>query len=104
MDRRDKNGTLYFQNVKYTDAGVYMCVAIDTAQGIINATIKVQVYDPPRFTLGPQNATVREGQSVWFHCAAVGNPEPTMDWYFETKPVQGKWWVEIFYEGIVRLM
>ncbi len=68
-----------------------MCVAVDTGQGIINASIRVHVYDPPKFSLWPQNRTLKEGQNLWFHCAAVGNPQPTMDWYFEDRPIQDDW-------------
>lgn len=39
---RDENGTLYFNGVTMEDAGRYTCVATST-QGIINATIQVEV-------------------------------------------------------------
>lgn len=40
---RDKNGTLYFHNTRFEDAGLYTCVAV-SLQGVINETIKVEVF------------------------------------------------------------
>lgn len=40
---RDRHGILSFHPVRFEDAGTYMCVAV-SGQGIINETIKVDVF------------------------------------------------------------
>ena len=39
---RDVDGTLYFNAVQHTHAGLYTCVATSD-QGVINATIRIDV-------------------------------------------------------------
>lgn len=36
-------GVLYFHGVRKSDAGYYTCIAVSERQGIINATISVEV-------------------------------------------------------------
>jgi hypothetical protein len=45
----------------------------------------MQVYVPPTFTLWPSNASVPLDADVWMHCAAEGNPQPHVDWYFNSR-------------------
>ncbi|KAK3919401.1 Inactive tyrosine-protein kinase 7 [Frankliniella fusca] len=74
------NGTLIFQGVKTSDRGRYTCVATN-AQGIINATITIEVHVTPKFTVLPQNPSEAiEGYSVLIDCGAEGDPKPTIQW------------------------
>ncbi|XP_049864534.1 inactive tyrosine-protein kinase 7-like [Schistocerca gregaria] len=77
---QDHNGTLVFTRVTMNDKGRYTCVATNT-QGIINATINIDVIVTPKFTVLPQNPTrAYEGHSVMIHCIAEGDPKPTIKW------------------------
>lgn len=75
------NGTLHFKNVSKTNAGNYTCVASNPSQGKIAATINVQVVMSPRFVVAPVGPLlVRENESIWLHCQAIGDPAPTIQW------------------------
>ncbi|KAH9375066.1 hypothetical protein HPB48_015900 [Haemaphysalis longicornis] len=76
---RDENGTLRFQGVRAQDAGRYTCVATST-QGLINATVRLDVIMMPRFTVQPSLTRAVEGYSAMLHCKATGDPEPTIQW------------------------
>ncbi|XP_021932261.1 inactive tyrosine-protein kinase 7-like isoform X2 [Zootermopsis nevadensis] len=77
---KDINGTLHFSNVTAEDKGRYMCVATNS-QGIINATIDIDVIVTPKFRVYPQNPTeAYEGYPVMIHCIAEGDPKPTVKW------------------------
>ncbi|XP_046400427.1 inactive tyrosine-protein kinase 7-like [Ischnura elegans] len=77
---RDNDGTLVLDKVQRSDAGQYTCVATN-AQGIINATIEVEVIVTPKFTIVPLNPTeAYEGYPVMMNCKAEGDPPPTIQW------------------------
>lgn len=82
-------GALEVDSLRTTDAGRYECraaLAHDTHAQVIE-TIELRVMSEmstsetsPRFVATPQSATVLEGSSVTFDCAAVGNPKPEIIW------------------------
>ncbi|XP_012217658.1 tyrosine-protein kinase-like otk [Linepithema humile] len=77
---QDINGTLHFNGVLEEDKGQYTCIA-SNAQGSINHTISIDVGLAPKFTIQPQNPTEAiEGYPVMLHCAAEGDPTPTIRW------------------------
>ncbi|PBC26832.1 Tyrosine-protein kinase [Apis cerana cerana] len=77
---QDINGTLHFNGVLEEDKGRYTCIA-SNAQGSINHTITIDVVIAPKFTIQPQNPTEAiEGYPVMLHCAAEGDPKPTIQW------------------------
>lgn len=106
---QDINGTLHFNGVLEEDKGRYTCIA-SNAQGSINHTISIDVVSKrllslsfsiplldlpawisidiarfvpvaPKFTIQPQNPTEAiEGYPVMLHCAAEGDPKPTIQW------------------------
>ncbi|GFS45045.1 inactive tyrosine-protein kinase 7 [Nephila pilipes] len=76
---RDDNGTLHFNRVLSTDSGKYMCVATNS-QGIINATIDVDVIVMPKFSVQPSDTVAYEGEPVILHCLAEGDPLPIIQW------------------------
>ncbi|XP_012164593.2 inactive tyrosine-protein kinase 7 isoform X1 [Bombus terrestris] len=77
---QDINGTLHFNGVLEEDKGRYTCIA-SNAQGSINHTISIDVVIAPKFTIQPQNPTEAiEGYPVMLHCAAEGDPKPTIQW------------------------
>ena len=42
---------------------------------------------PPDVTDRPANITVNEGDEATFHCAAMGNPVPTITWIKDGAPL-----------------
>ncbi|KAK2575159.1 hypothetical protein KPH14_002563 [Odynerus spinipes] len=77
---QDINGTLHFNGVLEEDKGRYTCIA-SNMQGSINHTITIDVVIAPKFTIQPQNPTEAiEGYPVMLHCAAEGDPKPTIQW------------------------
>ena len=76
----DLNGTLFFRGVRPGDEGNYTCIATNS-QGVINATIRIDVTKTPYFTSLPDNITVaKEGGVAELVCRAVGQPLPTIKW------------------------
>ncbi|XP_066909298.1 inactive tyrosine-protein kinase 7 isoform X1 [Halyomorpha halys] len=76
----DINGTLHFNKVQADDKGKYTCIA-SNFQGIINATIDIDVVVSPKFTVLPQNPTyVSESSIVIMDCMAEGDPKPAIHW------------------------
>lgn len=73
------NGMLMFNGAKMSDTGAYTCTA-RTEDDVINATIKVEVFVKPKFTIIPENATVVEGESLNLNCDAYGDPKPVITW------------------------
>ncbi|XP_012277648.1 tyrosine-protein kinase-like otk isoform X2 [Orussus abietinus] len=82
---QDIHGTLHFNGVVEEDKGRYTCIATN-AQGSINHTITIDVVIAPKFTIQPQNPTEAiEGYPVMLHCAADGDPKPTIQWDKDSK-------------------
>lgn len=75
----DAEGALHFSGVKYADRGQYTCIA-SSDQGVINATIEVDIVVKPKFKVKPHNSTVPEGLSAMLHCVAIGDPLPIIQW------------------------
>ncbi|XP_046676097.1 inactive tyrosine-protein kinase 7-like [Homalodisca vitripennis] len=77
---QDMNGTLFFNHVQAEDKGRYTCIATNS-QGLINATIDIDVVVTPKFIVLPQNPTDGfEGYPVIMDCIAEGDPKPTIQW------------------------
>ncbi|KAL1124690.1 hypothetical protein AAG570_001314, partial [Ranatra chinensis] len=76
----DINGTLHFNTVQADDKGKYTCMAYNP-QGVINATIDIDVVVGPKFTVLPKNPTdAYEGSLVLMDCVAEGDPKPAIHW------------------------
>ncbi|KAJ8929669.1 hypothetical protein NQ314_017619 [Rhamnusium bicolor] len=76
----DMNGTLHFNGVLAADNGIYNCIA-SNSQGVINASITIDVVVAPKFSILPKNPTeIVEGQSVMMDCVVEGDPKPTIHW------------------------
>lgn len=87
---REKSGVLYFNSVRFENAGYYACAAT-SSQGLIHETIKVEVYIFPTVVQPPRNTTqVLDGES-WLHCVVDGKPKPKIEWYHEGKSETEKW-------------
>ncbi|CAG9864509.1 unnamed protein product [Phyllotreta striolata] len=76
----DINGTLHFNGVQTDDKGRYNCLA-SNSQGLINASITIDVVVAPKFSVLPKNPTEAvEGDSVTIDCVVEGDPKPTIQW------------------------
>jgi hypothetical protein len=52
----------------------------------LTGSATITVNQPPSITTGPQPLTVCQGTKVSFSAAATGNPAPTVQWQFNTRP------------------
>lgn len=78
--RAENHGnSLVIKKVALTDAGQYICNG-SNAFSSETAYVNVSVYDPLRFLHEPENQAAFIGESVWFHCAATGSPQPKITW------------------------
>ncbi|KAK6758709.1 hypothetical protein RB195_016123 [Necator americanus] len=41
----------------------------------------------PQFTFKPRDSSYREGTSVKLHCEVIGEPKPTITWYYKRQPI-----------------
>ncbi|XP_026316443.1 netrin receptor DCC-like [Hyposmocoma kahamanoa] len=84
------SGALEIEPLRAHDAASYRCrVALASHPQLYKTSEEMELRvnadvagteSPPRFIATPQPATVMEGASVTFDCAAVGNPKPEMSW------------------------
>lgn len=73
--------SLVFSPARRQDAGYYTCVATHPRQGIINATIHIDIVEKPTISLQVKNVTVFEGEAALLHCVSKGSPTPDITWY-----------------------
>ncbi|XP_060573508.1 roundabout homolog 1-like isoform X3 [Ruditapes philippinarum] len=94
-----EDGTLRIEAVNETDAGVYICEALNI-RGAAYASAKVEVkaesafilpdHDtrpPPIITIGPQNQTLHVDSVAVLQCEADGDPKPIIRWYKNGRPL-----------------
>ena len=101
MDDNDAESTLEISNITPPDAGVYECVAKNSA-GEARCKAKLNIIlaktgkgaeagpklEAPRFLTQIQPIVVTEGQSAEFRAKFSGNPEPTIRWYRNNEPIK----------------
>ncbi|XP_067319585.1 inactive tyrosine-protein kinase 7 isoform X2 [Anolis sagrei] len=73
-------GNLHFQKVTRNDAGNYTCIASNSPQGEIRATVQLTVAVFISFKLKPDDTTVYPGHTAMFQCQAEGDPMPHIQW------------------------
>lgn len=79
--------SLVIRHANFDDAGSYTC---DTSNGVGNAqsySINLQILATPYFTVEPEIQNAAEDETVEFRCEASGNPEPTIQWVHNGKPI-----------------
>ncbi|WAR04203.1 ROBO2-like protein [Mya arenaria] len=94
-----EDGTLKISLVNDSDAGVYICEALNTG-GAVTASAKITVIEdgthslppinvspPPVITLGPQNQTLPVGGVAVMQCLSEGPPTPFIRWYKDSRPI-----------------
>ncbi|XP_068603078.1 immunoglobulin superfamily DCC subclass member 3 [Brachionichthys hirsutus] len=80
-------GILQVTAVRQVDAGVFRCVAMNTAntRHSHEATLNItggapRTYKEPVILSGPQNLTITVHQTAILECIATGNPKPIVSW------------------------
>ncbi|XP_029299598.1 immunoglobulin superfamily DCC subclass member 3-like [Cottoperca gobio] len=80
-------GILQVTGVRQPDAGVFRCVATNTAntryshEAMLNITGGApRTYKEPVILSGPQNLTITVHQTAILECIATGNPRPIVSW------------------------
>ncbi|XP_069810737.1 inactive tyrosine-protein kinase 7 [Dendropsophus ebraccatus] len=73
-------GHLHFSRVSRSDAGNYTCIASNSQQGEIKASVSLIVAVYISFKVVPENTTVYQGHTAALHCQAVGDPTPHVQW------------------------
>ncbi|KAG6458522.1 hypothetical protein O3G_MSEX010918, partial [Manduca sexta] len=82
---------LKISNVKKFQEGTYTVLAVNRegeASLPIVLKIKTGQKEQPQVIEPLKNITIREGESVVLSTQVVGNPQPTVNWYKNNKPVK----------------
>ncbi|XP_018330369.1 neuroglian [Agrilus planipennis] len=79
--------SLIIKMVDFDDEGTYSCEVSNGVGEPKSYSINLQVLAVPYFTQEPQFVTAAEDETVEFHCAASGVPEPQIKWIHNGKPI-----------------
>uniref|UniRef100_A0A8D0HGG8 Neural cell adhesion molecule L1-like protein n=1 Tax=Sphenodon punctatus TaxID=8508 RepID=A0A8D0HGG8_SPHPU len=80
---------LKIEDVSTADEGTYQCTA-SNALGTTKHEFRVHVEEPPRWVKKPESGVFSVGSVLLLLCEAIGNPEPTIKWKINGKPVDSK--------------
>ncbi|XP_026881345.2 hemicentin-2 [Electrophorus electricus] len=84
--QRKTSGTLHLVNTTKSDQGIYACVTFNSFLNISKvssaATLAVRGFRGSlEITQGPENVTVPSEMEATLHCAVLGFPIPTVQWF-----------------------
>ena len=81
-----KSNTLVIENVKFSDADNYTCIATNHIGSVTSANASVEVHEFPAFFLQPdhQDIYLRDQNGAHFKCNATGVPNPGFQWYYRS--------------------
>ena len=79
-----KSSTLVIENIKFSDADNYTCIATNHIGSVTSANASVEVHEFPAFLLQPdhQDIYLRDQNGAHFKCNATGVPNPGFRWYY----------------------
>ncbi|XP_051950032.1 hemicentin-1 [Xyrauchen texanus] len=83
-----RSGELIIERAEAGDAGLFTCVATNTA-GTTRRDIRLSVNMRPAFKELPGDVTVNKGHSLTLSCHAQGTPTPTITWTANNRPYTG---------------
>ena len=78
-----KSNTLVIENIKFSDAENYTCIATNHIGSVASSNASVEVQEFPAFFLQPdhQDIYLRDQNGANFKCNATGLPNPGFRWY-----------------------
>ncbi|XP_024909219.1 hemicentin-1 [Cynoglossus semilaevis] len=83
-----RNGELIIERAEPGDAGVFTCVATNTA-GSVRQDVRLSINMRPVFKELPADLTLNKGQSLALSCHAQGRPLPVISWTVNNSPYTG---------------
>ena len=86
VDVPDTNSnTLVIENIKFSDAENYTCIATNHIGSVSSSNASVEVHEVPAFFLQPdhQDIYLRDQNGAHFKCNATGIPYPGFRWYYK---------------------
>ncbi|XP_028269954.1 hemicentin-1 isoform X2 [Parambassis ranga] len=83
-----RSGELILERAEPGDAGVFTCVATNTA-GSVRQDIRLSINMRPAFKELPGDVTLNKGQSLALSCHAQGTPSPIISWTVNNSPYGG---------------
>ncbi|KAL4121128.1 hypothetical protein QTP88_013693 [Uroleucon formosanum] len=79
--------SLIIKKVKFEDKGKYTCEVSNGVGSPQSYNIELDVMAVPFFTVVPQIVEGAEGETAVIRCEASGNPEPTIKWIHNGRPL-----------------
>uniref|UniRef100_UPI00398E8B9A roundabout homolog 1 isoform X2 n=1 Tax=Pristiophorus japonicus TaxID=55135 RepID=UPI00398E8B9A len=76
-------GKLTISYTRWSDSGVYVCVAMNKVGQRESKAAQMSVLEKPTFVQRPSDATVKAGDTVQFSCETRGDPMPRVRWQKE---------------------
>uniref|UniRef100_A0A9J2P054 Basement membrane proteoglycan n=1 Tax=Ascaris lumbricoides TaxID=6252 RepID=A0A9J2P054_ASCLU len=80
---QENEGTLNFPRARHSHAGGYVCTATDPEgrnPPIQSSEVRLNIRQPKTPMVEPTSQTVKEGDSVKFHCWLPGNEDAEIHW------------------------
>jgi len=82
--------SLIISNVQFADMAAYSVVVTNAVDSVTSVPAAIILQGPPVITAQPAGQTVNYGVNVTFQVAALGNPAPAYQWWWNgTNPVGG---------------
>ncbi|XP_047519223.1 Down syndrome cell adhesion molecule-like protein Dscam2 [Pieris napi] len=81
------NGSLIFDSVSLSDAGLYTCHVENGVGEALSKTVWISVNKPVTFDVTSRNLTAKLGQQVTIECIAKGDDPIRMLWTRNGKPI-----------------
>ncbi|XP_055367591.1 hemicentin-1 [Betta splendens] len=83
-----RSGELIVERAEPGDAGVFTCVATNTA-GSARQDVRLSINMRPAFKELPADVTLNKGHSLTLSCQAQGTPTPVISWTVNNSPYSG---------------
>ncbi|XP_074406434.1 neural cell adhesion molecule L1-like protein isoform X2 [Zonotrichia albicollis] len=81
--------TLKIDQVTAADEGKYECTA-SNPMGSAKHEFHVHVEEPPQWLKKPEGGVYSVGTNLVLLCEAIGNPEPSIQWKLNGRPIDGR--------------
>lgn len=81
--------SLKIKKADVDDEGNYTCDAANENGETVSSNFNVKVIYPPKFTVEPESKNITMNEPLEIECAAEGNPQPTIQWFFNGSLIDG---------------